>query len=134
MFTQAIAAATAFTFSLLKTLTQLIAEVIVAVEHAGRVVVAEVSATLHHFCQRKGLLTCVALLLLRLLIICLSLLVLFRIALQYRDDRFQFRQLRAMLMQEARRVLCRIDLLTDLFAAIAQRIVQQQVDAWQQSV
>gem|GEM_PF-5681268 len=60
--------------------------------------------------------------------------MLFRIALQHGDNRFQFRQLSAMLMQEARRFLCGIDLLADLFTAIAQRVVQQQIDAWQQPV
>ncbi|MDQ1211666.1 hypothetical protein QE436_000980 [Pantoea anthophila] len=80
------------------------------------------------------MLTGVALLLLRLLIVRLQLFVLFRVALQNRDDRFQFRQLSAMLMQEARRILSGIYLLTNLFAAIGQGIIQQQINARQQAV
>ncbi len=56
---------------------------------------------LHDFRQRKGLLTRIALGLLRIGVIFFQLLKLLRIALQYRDDRLQLRQLIAMLLNKA---------------------------------
>ncbi len=134
LLAQAFARAAALAFRLLQLATQLIAEIVVAVQHAGGVAVAEVGAALHHFRQRERLLTRDSLLLLRLLIVRLQLFVLFGIALQHADQRLELRQLRAVLMQEARRLLRLFDLLAGFVAAIGQRIVQQQIDARQQAV
>ncbi len=134
MTAQLLAGTGTFRFSLLKTLTQLFIQVAVTVEHAGRINIAKVCATLHHFGHGKGLLASITLHLLRLLIIQLQLFVLLRIALQHRNQRFQFRQLCAMLLQETRGFLCFIQALKQFVITILQGFILQQADAWHQAV
>lgn len=90
ILTQLLTGAGAFGFRLLQTLTQLVVEIVVGILHAGGVGIAEVRATLHHFCQRERLLFSLTLHALRLRIVLLQLFMLLRIALQHRQQRLQF--------------------------------------------
>ncbi len=70
MLPQPLASTRTFAFGLFKTLTQLLIQIAAAGEHASRIGVAKMRATLYHFGEGKRLLTGITLLLLRLLIIC----------------------------------------------------------------
>ncbi len=115
-------------------LTQFFIEIAVAVQHFRRIGIAEVGTTLNHFAQRKRLLPCIALHLLRIGIVFFQLFKLFRVALQDGNDRLQFRQLIAILLNKARRFLGFIQPFLNFVNAVGQRIVRQQVKARQQAV
>ena len=132
--THRFARAATLRFRLLQTLAQLLVEIAVATEHLRRIGVAEVGPALHDFRQRESLLTRIALGLLRIGVIFFQLLKLLRIALQYRDDRLQLRQLIAMLLNKAHCLLRFVQTFLDLVHAVSQRIIRQQVQARQQAV
>ena len=74
--------------------------------------------TLYYFGQRKSLLTRIALHLLGVRIVFLQLFKLLRVILQNRNDRFQFRQLIAMLLYKTRGFLSFIQTLANFVYAI----------------
>ena len=126
ILTQLLTGAGAFGFRLLQSLAQLIVQIVVGILHAGRVGVAEVRATLHHFSQRERLLFSLTLHALRLRVVLLQLFMLLRIALQHRQQRFQLGQRHAVLLDMTRGVLRFFQLFADLVDAVLQRFIVQQ--------
>lgn len=123
---QLLTGAGAFGFRLLQTLAQLVVEIVVGILHAGRVGIAEVRPTLHHFSERERLLFRLTLHALRLRVILLQLFMLLRIALQHRQQRLQLGQRHAVLLNMTRGVLRFFQLFAHLVDAVLQRFIVQQ--------
>ena len=123
--TQRVAGAGAFRFRLLQAMAQLLVQIAITAEHLCGIRVAKVGATLHHFGQRKRLLTRVALGLLRIRIVFFQLFKLLRVALKNGNDRLQLCQLIAVLLYEARGFLRFVKAFLDFIHAIGQRVVGQ---------
>ena len=90
--------------------------------------------TLYDFGQCESLLTCITLYLLGIRVVFFELFKLLGVILQNRNDRFQFGQLIAMLLNKACRFLGFIQAFANFVHAIGERIICQQIQSRQQAV